>query len=113
MDVKDYEKILDKVSSIEHVALAYICSRAGVYIAGNTPKMADRGMYSAITSLAFGTAEQVGHEMDDDLQYVSLNFSEKRLLVIGMGPLHLMGILIDRQCDPEEVLTKVRSHLVL
>lgn len=111
MEERDFEKVLKRVSTIEHVVTAYVCSRAGVYTSGNAPKMADRGMYSAITSLAYGTAEQIGHEMNDDLKYVALNFSRKSLLIIGLGPRHLMGLLVDEQVDQEQVLAKVRSLL--
>ncbi len=65
-------------------------------------------MYSAITSLAYGTAEQVGNEMNDELRYVSLRFSEKNLLVVDLGPRHLLGLLIDGRVDPDLVLDKVR-----
>ncbi len=108
MEDKDFEELLDKVSIVEHVTTAYICSRAGTYTSGNPPKMADRGMYSAITSLAFGTAEQVGYEMNDKLQHVSLDFTQKRLLIIALGHMHLMGLLVDEKADPNEVLAKVR-----
>jgi len=86
LEEKDFELMLQKVSALDGVVSAYVCSRAGNYVLGNTPKYADRNMYSAITSLAYGTAEQVGHEMNDDLRYVSLRFSEKNLLVVDLGP---------------------------
>jgi len=108
MEDKDFEEILRKVSAIEHVTSVYICSRAGAFTTGITPKLADRSMYSAITSLAYGTAEQVGHEMNDDLQYVSLNFTQSRLLVVGIGPRNLMGLLIDDKGDPDDVLKDVQ-----
>lgn len=111
MEEKDFENLLKRVSTIEHVGAAYICSRAGAFTFGNAPKMADRGMYSAITSLAYGTAEQIGHEMNDDLQHVSLNFTSKRLLIIDIGPRHLIGLLVDNKADQEQVLAKVRSFL--
>ena len=109
MDEKDFERLLIGVSAVDDVISAYVCSRAGAYIDGVTPKMADRGMYSAITSLAFGTAEQVGHEMNDNLQHVSLNFSEKRLLIIGLGSRHLMGLLVEQKANVDELLYKVRA----
>lgn len=111
LEEKDFELMLKKVSAIEGVVSAYVCSRAGNYVLGNTPKMADRNMYSAITSLAYGTAEQVGHEMNDDLRYVSLRFSEKNLLVVDLGPRHLLGLLIDGRADPDLVLNKVRPMI--
>lgn len=111
MEEKDFEDLLKKVTAIEHVVTAYICSRAGVYTTGNAPKMADRSMYSAITSLAYGTVEQLGHEMNDDLQYVSLNFLQKRLLIINISPRHLMGLLVDNKADQEQILAKVRSFI--
>jgi predicted regulator of Ras-like GTPase activity (Roadblock/LC7/MglB family) len=111
MEDLEFDSLLARVSSVEHIASAYICSRAGNYVTGATPKFADRGMYSAITSLAFGTAEQVGHEMNDDLNYVSLRFTGKNLLIIGLGPRHLMGLLVDGNADPEELLAKVRPMI--
>lgn len=108
MEEKDFELMLQKLSALEGVVSAYVCSRAGNYVLGNTPKFADRNMYSAITSLAYGTAEQVGHEMNDNLRYVSMRFSEKNLLVVNLGPRHLLGILIDGRVDAELVLSKVR-----
>jgi predicted regulator of Ras-like GTPase activity (Roadblock/LC7/MglB family) len=111
MEEKDFDKLLENVATVEDVVSAFICSRAGAYFMGNPPKMADRGMYSAITSLAFGTAEQVGHEMNDDLQFVSLNFCKRRLLVLGIGPRHLMGMLVENKADVDGILEKVRSWL--
>ena len=111
LEEKDFEAMLMKVSAVEGVASAYVCSRAGNYVMGNTPKFADRNMYSAITSLAYGTAEQVGHEMNDDLRYVSLRCSEKILLVVDLGPRHLLGLLIDGRVDPDLVLNKVRPMI--
>lgn len=112
MEEKDFELMLQKVSDIEGVVSAYVCSRAGNYVLGNTPRLADRNMYSAITSLAYGTAEQVGHEMNDDLRYVSLRFSEKNLLVVDLGPRHLLGLLIDGRIDPDQMLSRVRPLIV-
>jgi len=111
LEERDFESMLEKVTAIEGVVLAYICSRAGNYVKGSTPKFADRQMYSAITSLAFGTAEQVGHEMNDDLQYVSLRFSEHNLIVVGLGPRHLLGLLVDGSADPEHTLEQVKPLL--
>lgn len=111
LEEKDFELMLKKVSAIEGVVSAYVCSRAGNYVLGNTPKMADRNMYSAITSLAYGTAEQVGHEMNDELRYVSLRFSEKNLLVVNLGLRHLLGLLIDGRADPDLVLNRVRPMI--
>jgi predicted regulator of Ras-like GTPase activity (Roadblock/LC7/MglB family) len=111
LEEKDFELMLKKVSAIEGVVSAYVCSRAGNYVLGNTPKLADRNMYSAITSLAYGTAEQVGNEMNDELRYVSLRFSEKNLLVIDLGPRHLLGLLIDARSDPDLMLDKVRPMI--
>lgn len=112
MEEKDFESMLQKISAVEGVVSAYVCSRAGNYVSGSTPKFADRNMYSAITSLAYGTAEQVGHEMNDDLRYVSLRFSEKNLVVVDIGPRHLLGLLIDGRADHEQVLEKVRKIIV-
>jgi predicted regulator of Ras-like GTPase activity (Roadblock/LC7/MglB family) len=111
LEEKDFGSMLQKISAVEGVVSAYICSRAGNYVSGNTPRFADRNMYSAITSLAYGTAEQVGHEMNDDLRYVSLRFSEKNLLVLDLGPRHLLGLLIDGRSDQEQVLEKVRMTI--
>jgi predicted regulator of Ras-like GTPase activity (Roadblock/LC7/MglB family) len=111
VEEKDFDGLLEKVVTIEGVVSTFICSRAGTYVKGQAPKMADRSMYSAITSLAFGTAEQVGHEMNDDLQYVSLNFSQRRLLVLGIGPRHLIGVLVDNKVDVQGILEKIRSWL--
>jgi len=111
MDEKEFDALLARVSSVEHVASVYVCSRAGNYITGATPKFADRAMYSAITSLAFGTAEQVGHEMNDNLSYVSLRFTGKNLLIIGLGPRHLLGLLVEGSADPDEILAKVRPMI--
>ncbi|HSA35874.1 MAG TPA: roadblock/LC7 domain-containing protein [Methanomassiliicoccales archaeon] len=111
MDEKEFEQMVQKVSALEGVISAYVCSRAGNFVSGNTPKFADRNMYAAITSLAYGTAEQVGNEMNDNLRYVSLRFSEKNLLVVAMGPRHLLGLLIDGRADQEQVLNKVRPFI--
>jgi len=108
MEEREIDALLGKVNDLEHVSSSYVCSRAGNFISGTMPKFADRNMYSAITSLTFGTAEQVGNEMNDDLKYVSLRFTNANLLVVGLGPRHLLGMIVDGLVDPETIVSQVR-----
>jgi predicted regulator of Ras-like GTPase activity (Roadblock/LC7/MglB family) len=95
----------------EHVVTVFVSSRAGIFAYGETPRMTDRSVYSAITSMMLGAAEQMANEMDEILDYVLLNMSEKKLVVIGAGPKHLIGILTDGKVDPEMMVKTARNIL--
>jgi predicted regulator of Ras-like GTPase activity (Roadblock/LC7/MglB family) len=95
----------------EHVLTVFVSSRAGVFAYGETPRMTDRSVYSAITSMMLGAAEQMANEMDEALDYVLLNMSEKKLVVLGAGPKHLIGILTDGKVDPETMARTARKIL--
>lgn len=95
----------------EHVVTVFVSSRAGIFAYGETPRMTDRSVYSAITSMMLGAAEQMANEMDEILDYILLNMSENRLVVIGAGSKHLIGILTDGKVDPEIVVKNARKIL--
>jgi predicted regulator of Ras-like GTPase activity (Roadblock/LC7/MglB family) len=61
--------------------------------------------------MMLGAAEQMANEMDEVLDYVLLNMSEKELLVISAGPKHLIGILTDGKSDPEAMAKTARNIL--
>lgn len=89
----------------------FVSSRAGVFAYGDSPRLTDRSMYAAITSMMLGAAEQMASEMDEILDYAVLSMSEHKLIVIGAGPKHLMGVLTDAKADPEKTAKLVRTIL--
>lgn len=111
VEIAQFNLAVERLMKTEHVITVFISSRAGVFAYGETPKMTDRGMYSAITSMMLGAAEQMGSEMDEILDFVLLSMSERRLIVIGAGPKHLLGILTDIKANPNKMAKDARTIL--
>jgi predicted regulator of Ras-like GTPase activity (Roadblock/LC7/MglB family) len=111
VEVAQFNLVVERLMKTEHVKTVFVSSRAGIFAFGETPKMTDRSMYSALTSMMLGAAEQMGSEMDEILDYVLLSMSEKKLIVIGAGQKHLLGILIDNKTDPEKMAREARAIL--
>jgi predicted regulator of Ras-like GTPase activity (Roadblock/LC7/MglB family) len=111
VETAQFNLAVERLLKTEQVMTVFITSRAGVFAYGETPKMTDRGMYSAITSMMLGAAEQMASEMDEILDYVLLNMSERKLIVIGAGSKHLIGILIDSKADPNKTAKDARRIL--
>jgi predicted regulator of Ras-like GTPase activity (Roadblock/LC7/MglB family) len=110
-ETAQFNLAVERLLKTDQVITVFISSRAGVFAYGETPKMTDRGMYSAITSMMLGAAEQMASEMDEILDYVLLNMSERKLIVIGAGPKHLLGILTDSKADPNKTAKDARKIL--
>jgi predicted regulator of Ras-like GTPase activity (Roadblock/LC7/MglB family) len=111
VEISQFDLAVERLMKTEHVVTVFISSRAGNFAYGETPKMTDRSIYSAITSMMLGAAEQMASEMDEILDYVLLNMSEKKLVVIGAGPKHLIGILTDAKADPDKIAKTARKIL--
>ena len=111
VEIAQFNLAVERLMKTEHVITVFISSRAGVFAYGETPKMTDRTMYSAITSMMLGAAEQMASEMDEILDFVLLSMSEKKLIVFGAGQKHLIGILTDAKADPEKMAKLARTIL--
>ncbi len=111
VDIAQFNLAVERLTKKEHVITVFVSSRAGVFAFGETPKMTDRSMYSAITSMMLGAAEQMASEMDEILEFVLLSMSEKKLIVFGAGQKHLLGILMDIKGDPELIAKEARAVL--
>jgi predicted regulator of Ras-like GTPase activity (Roadblock/LC7/MglB family) len=111
VEISQLNLAAERLMKADRVVTVYIVSRAGIYAFGETPRSTDRGMYSAITSMMLGAAEQMASEMDEILDYALLSMSENRLVVISAGPKHLIGILTDAKVDPEKMVKTARTIL--
>jgi predicted regulator of Ras-like GTPase activity (Roadblock/LC7/MglB family) len=110
-DIVQFNSAVERLMKTEHVVTVFVSSRAGLFAYGETPRMTDRSVYSAITSMMLGAAEQMATEMDEILDHVILDMSEKKLVVIGAGPKHLIGILTDGKADTVSVVKTARKIL--
>ncbi|HEY3419911.1 MAG TPA: roadblock/LC7 domain-containing protein [Methanomassiliicoccales archaeon] len=110
-EIAQFDLAVERLLKTEHVITVFVTSRAGVFTYGETPKMTDRGVYTAITSMMLGAAEQMANEMDEILDSVLLNMSERKLIVVGAGPKHLVGILTDTKADQDMIANAARTVL--
>lgn len=110
-EIAQFNLAVERLLKTEHVITVFVTSRAGVFTYGETPKMTDRGVYSAITSMMLGAAEQMANEMDEILNFVFLNMSDKKLIVVGAGSKNLIGILTDSTADPDKIARTARTVL--
>jgi predicted regulator of Ras-like GTPase activity (Roadblock/LC7/MglB family) len=110
-EIAQFNLAVERLLKTEHVITVFVTSRAGVFVYGETPKLTDRGVYSAITSMMLGAAEQMASEMDEILDFVLLDMSERKLIVVGAGPKHLLGILTDTAADHDKIAMAARKVL--
>jgi predicted regulator of Ras-like GTPase activity (Roadblock/LC7/MglB family) len=108
-EIAKLNNIMAKMNKLDNVTTVFASSRAGVFAMGMTPKMTDRAMFSAITSMMLGAAEQMGREMGDELSYIVLNLMDSKMVIMGAGPKHLIGILVDPKGDPEKLATEAKA----
>jgi predicted regulator of Ras-like GTPase activity (Roadblock/LC7/MglB family) len=108
-EIAQFNLAVERLLNTQHVVTVFVSSRAGVFAYGETPKMTDRGVYAAITSMMLGAAEQMASEMDEILDFVVLSMSERKLVVIGAGPKHLLGVLTDMSAEPEKMAKTARA----
>lgn len=108
-DIAKLNNIVGKLSKLEDVTTVFAASRAGVFTMGMTPKMTDRAMFSAITSMMIGAAEQIGREMGDELSHMTLHLNDSNMLIIGAGNKHLVGLLLVRKCDVEKMAIDAKA----
>ncbi|HSV42751.1 MAG TPA: hypothetical protein VLH13_05005 [Methanomassiliicoccales archaeon] len=108
-EIAKLNNIVGKISKLENVTTVFASSRAGVFAMGVTPKMTDRAMFSAITSMMLGAAEQMGREMGDDLSFIELYLTESKMIILGAGPKHLIGLLVDQKTDVLKLATEVKA----
>jgi predicted regulator of Ras-like GTPase activity (Roadblock/LC7/MglB family) len=59
--------------------------------------------------MMLGAAEQMGREMGDELSYIVLNLMDSKMVILGAGPKHLIGILVDPKGDPEKLATEAKA----
>jgi predicted regulator of Ras-like GTPase activity (Roadblock/LC7/MglB family) len=108
-EIAKLNNIVARLSKIENVTTVFAASRAGVFAMGMTPKMTDRAMFSAITSMMLGAAEQIGREMGDELAYMSLHLNESNMLIIGAGNKHLVGIVLNNNSDFNKIFAEAKA----
>lgn len=107
-EISKFNDVVTKLSRLDGVVSVYMASRAGVFTIGTTPDMTDRTMFSAITSMMLGAAEQLGGEMGDDLDHVFLRLNKTNLLIIGAGAKHIVGIELRPEADLKKIIDEAK-----
>jgi predicted regulator of Ras-like GTPase activity (Roadblock/LC7/MglB family) len=108
-EVTKFNDIVTKLSRLDEVVSVYMASRAGVFTIGTTPEMTDRTMFSAITSMMLGAAEQLAGEMGDDLDHVFLHLNKTNLLIIGAGSKHTVGIELRPEANLKKIVEEAKK----
>jgi predicted regulator of Ras-like GTPase activity (Roadblock/LC7/MglB family) len=108
-EVSKYNDIVTKLSRLDMVKSVYMASRAGVFTVGTTPEMTERTMFSAITSMMLGAAEQLSTEMGDDLDHVILRLNKTNLMIMGAGPKHMVGIELRPEADLKKLIIEAKK----
>jgi predicted regulator of Ras-like GTPase activity (Roadblock/LC7/MglB family) len=107
-EVTKFNDIVTKLSRLDAVVSVFMASRAGAFTIGTTPEMTDRTMFSAITSMMLGAAEQLGGEMGDDLDHVFLRMYKTNLLILGAGTKHIVGMELRPEADLNKVIEEAK-----
>jgi len=100
------EEVLDEVRSVPSVYEATVVSRSGMHIAGDSPKGVHLETFVAMSAILLGAAETATAELKDKLQYVAVELSRDRMVLVSAGPRALLILTASKEIDIKELAAK-------
>src|SRR5512136_1940697 len=103
------EETLDEIRSIPSVFEATIVSRSGMHIAGDAPKGVHLETFVAMSAILFGAAETATAELKDKLQYVSIELTRGKMLLVNAGPRALLVVTSTKDMSTADLADKLKA----
>jgi predicted regulator of Ras-like GTPase activity (Roadblock/LC7/MglB family) len=103
------EEVLDEVRSIPSVYEATVVSRSGMHIAGDAPKGVHLETFVAMSAILLGAAETATAELKDKLQYVSVELTRGKMVLMSAGPRALLVVNSSKDMSTADLVAKVKD----
>ena len=104
--MKEITARLDAFCQAEGLTGAFTATRSGNFICGILPEGQHRDTFVAMTAIIHGGAETTAMEMKKQLDHITVNFSDGKMVVINLGTKAILAILGPRIDDPLVAKTK-------
>jgi predicted regulator of Ras-like GTPase activity (Roadblock/LC7/MglB family) len=106
IDMKQITARLDAFCQAEALTGAFAATRSGNFICGVLPEGQHRDTFVAMTAIIHGGAETTSMEMKKQLDHVTVNFSDGKMVVINLGTKAILAILGPNIDEPLVTKTK-------
>lgn len=103
------EEVLDEIRSIPSVYEATVVSRSGMHIAGDAPKGVHLETFVAMSAILLGAAETATAELKDKLQYVCIELSRGKMVLISAGPRALLVVTSTKDMSTTDLVAKIKD----
>ena len=103
------EEVLDEIRSVPSVYEATVVSRSGMHIAGDAPKGVHLETYVAMSAILLGAAETATAELKDKLQYVCVELTRGKMLLMSAGPRALLVVNSSKDMSTPELASKIKD----
>lgn len=101
------EEVLDEIRSIPSVYEATVVSRSGMHIAGDAPKGAHLETFVAMSAILLGAAETATAELKDKLQYVMVELTRSKMILMSAGPRALLVVTASKDIATQDLASKI------
>jgi predicted regulator of Ras-like GTPase activity (Roadblock/LC7/MglB family) len=103
------EQVLDEVRAIPSVYEATVVSRSGMHIAGDAPKGVHLETFVAMTAILLGAAETATAELKDKLQYVVVELTRGKMLLMSAGQRALLVVTSSKDISASDLSAKMKE----
>lgn len=101
------EHVLDEIRSIPSVYEATVVSRSGMHIAGDAPKGVHLETFVAMSAILLGAAETATAELKDKLQFVVIELSRGKMILMSAGPRALLVVTASKDMSTADLSAKM------
>ena len=103
------EEVLDEIRSIPSVYEETVVSRSGMHIAGDAPKGVHLETFVAMSAILLGAAETATGELKDKLQYVAIELTRGRMMLVSAGARALLVITASKDVPTQDLAAKAKD----
>ncbi|MCU0852620.1 MAG: roadblock/LC7 domain-containing protein [Thermoplasmata archaeon] len=103
------EEILDEIRSVPSVYEATVVSRSGMHIAGDPPKGAHLETFVAMSAILLGAAETATAELKDKLQFVTVELTRGRMVLVSAGQRALLILTASKDIPTSDLANKAKE----
>lgn len=103
------EEVLDEIRSVPSVYEATVVSRSGMHIAGDAPKGVHLETFVAMSAILLGAAETATSELKDKLQYVAIELSRGKMVLVSAGGRALLIVTASKDVPTPELAAKAKE----
>lgn len=103
------EEVLDEIRSIPSVYEVTVVSRSGMHIAGDAPKGVHLETFVAMSAILLGAAETATGELKDKLQYVAIELTRGRMMLVSAGARALLVLTASKDIPTQDLAEKAKD----